>query len=323
MKEIRTENTSTLIIPVGIDFGASRIKVSYKDKVGNIKDFQFPNKFKFENVISTGYVVENEAEKFVIGCYDGISNLRKRKVNYDYLTEILHIINVEIRNDFNGEEIKLNINTVLPPDQLKESKQAFRELLLQANETEMVINKVHSKLKIEDIKVGCEGIMVLKTFNLNSIIGKADNVLLIDVGSSTTDVIILNKINSVWQVQDGFTYEQGGSHICKSIAHYINSKESGLSYDSDKLERAMSYQLDGEVYSIVEHIECADEYVKGLLTVLSKIDNIRQYRIVLAGGASRLLRENELFNQRVKGYISVKEELLDYGNSRGALLSHK
>lgn len=318
----KMEGSKMLNVKVGIDFGASRIKVSYKDAQGNIKEFQFPNRFKHDTAIRTsGYVVSSEEDSIIVGCLNGVSNLKKRKVNYEHITEILHVIVYELKKAFNVEDVSLTIITILPPQQYKETRTQFKEIIQSANETVRTVEGVKTTVNIEKVGVGCEGVTLLKTFNLDNSVGSAENILLIDVGSSTTDIVILEKHDSVWKVQDALTYEQGGNHICKAIAQHINSTETGLSYDGDDLERRMKYQLDGEMHSIIKHIECADTYVKDLLSYLSKIDNVKQYRVVLAGGASRLIKENEVFNKRVKGYVCIKDDLLDYGNSRGALLS--
>lgn len=317
----KMEGSKMLNVKVGIDFGASRIKVSYKD-AGDIKEFQFPNRFNFDTALKTsGYLVDCEDGSIIVGCLNGVSNLKKRKVNYDYITEILHVVVYELKRAFDVEDISLSIITVLPPQQYKETRAQFKEIIQSANGTVRTVEGVKTTVNIDKVGVGCEGVVLLKTFNLDNTTDNAENVLVIDAGSSTTDIVVLEKQGTVWKVKDALTMEQGGNHICKAIAQHINSTETGLSYDGDDLERKMKYQLDGEMHQITEHIECADDYIKTLFAHLSKIDNIRQYKVILAGGTSRLVKENSLFNKTIKGYSCIKDDLLDYGNSRGALLS--
>lgn len=305
------------VIKVGLDIGASRIKVSFM-KGKDIYDSYLLNRID-TSLTANGIKVAFEDETVTVGTISGYSNSVNKKINYHNLQHILFAVAYEIKRvlELAEDTIRLDINTVLPPQEFKESREQYKTLIKSVDGKSAVVEKEKIQLMIEDVKVGAEGVALLNTCNLDKIAKGVEQVLLLDVGSSTTDIVILAKDNEVWKIKDARTSRVAGSDFCRSIATALNSG-TGLSYNWDDLERQQTYQLDGELHDITENIDAIDENVKELIADLSKIGNVRQFKVILAGAGSRLLKESETFKAYTK-FSCIDDSLLDYGNSRGAL----
>ena len=303
-------------LKVGFDFGASRVKASFQ-KGTEINDICFPNRVDAD-VDANGIKVTIDDTTLVVGTISGYSNSINKKINYRNVEHIIMAVAYKIKEELEilDDIIKLDINTVLPPTEFKESKDKYKELIKAVSGTKATVNGVTFTLVIDNVKVGAEGVALLNSYNLDRAAKDLNKVLLLDVGSSTTDIVILVK-DGTWKIKDATSSRSAGSAICKAIQTRLNSG-TGLSYTWDDLEREQSYQLDGEKHDIIKHINDADNVVEALISDLSRIDNVRQYKVILAGAGSRLLKESDLFKKYTK-FACVDDNLLDFGNSRGAL----
>lgn len=303
-------------IKVGFDFGASRVKTSF-EKGTDVFDICFPNRVD-TNADANGIKVTIEDDTLVVGTVSGYSNSTKKKINYRNVSHVVMAMAYLVKESFEiiDDIIRLNINTVLPPSEYQESKEQYRDIIKSVSGTTATVNGTTFTLIIENVKVGSECVAVLNTYNLDRIVKDLTRVILIDVGSSTSDIAVLIK-DGVWKIKTAFTSNYAGSNICRSIVTKLNSG-TGLSYTWDDLEREQSYQLDGEKHDITKHIDEANDVIEALISDLSKIDNVRQYKVILTGAGSRLLKESTLFKSYTK-FDCVDDILLDFGNSRGAL----
>ena len=310
------------VVKIGLDLGASRVKASYVDSKGKVKDIIFPNRIDNNTEMAkSGIKVECEDSACMIGSISGFSNLRKKKINYSNINEILFAVAYHLKNQLQilEDEISLHINTILPPKQFMETRKEFKKVLLNVDGKKGTVAEQDFTLHIDKVLVGCEGVALLNILDIDTLSNEATRILLFDVGSSTIDVVALVKIDDAWHIETAKTFEQGGSHMCELIATKLNGDNPGLSFDGNTLERQMHYQLDGELHELKEQVEAIDPLVDELLTFVDGIGNARMYKSVLAGGASRILKENEKFKASIKNFSCVPENLLDCGNSRGAL----
>ena len=310
------------VIKVGLDLGASRVKASYLDKKGKVQDIIFPNRIdKNTEMAKSGIKVECEDNSCMIGAISGFSNLRKKKINYSNINEILFAVAYYLKNELQimEDEVSLHINTILPPQQFMETRKEFKNILLETNGKTGTVSDQEFKLNIVKVRVGCEGVALLNILDIETLSADTTRILLFDVGSSTIDIIALVKIDNAWHVETAKTFEQGGSHMCDLIATKLNGDYPGLSFEADIIERQMHYQLDGEIHELKEQVKAIDSLVDELLTFVDGIGNTRMYKVVLAGGASRILKDNEKFKASIKNFSCVPENLLECGNSRGAL----
>lgn len=305
-------------IKVGLDLGASRVKASFK-KGAEVFDICFPNRID-TSVTATGIRVMLDDEEVVVGTVSGYSNSINKKINYQNMHHLIFAAAYRIKEELQivDEVIKLDITTVLPPKEFKESRNEYREAIKSANSKTATVNGEKLQLLIDDVKVGAEGVALLNAYNLDKITENLTDVLLLDIGSSTTDIVILNRDGEQWKIKDADTSRVAGSALCRAIETKLNSGGTGLSYSWDDLERLQGYQLDGEWHTLVKEMDATKDVVKELISDLGKIGNIRQYKVILAGGGSRLLKHSKTFKEYTK-FDCIDDKLLDYGNSRGAL----
>lgn len=304
-------------IKVGLDLGASRVKASFK-KGAEIIDICFPNRVD-TSVTANGIRVNVDNEDVVVGTVSGYSNSINKKINYHNLHHLLFAVAYRIKEELQLVEdtIRLDITTVLPPKEYKESRNEYKEKIKLASDKVALVNGDKIHLILEDVKVGAEGVALLKAYNLDKVAENLTQVLLLDVGSSTTDYVILTRDGERWKIKDANTSRVAGAELCKAIETKLNAG-TGLSYSWDDLERQQGYQLDGEWHNLIKEIDATDTVVKELISDLAKNGNVRQYKVILAGGGSRLLKESKVFKEYTK-FSCIDDYLLDYGNSRGAL----
>lgn len=305
------------IVKVGLDIGASRVKASFLNGKEMI-DVSFPNRVD-TSVTATGIKVDLEGKALTVGTISGYSNSINKKINYHNIHHLLFAVAHMVKEELNidGDALVLEINTVLPPKEFKESREEYKNLLLGANDKVATVNGEKLHLSIKDVRVGAEGVALLSACNLDKIAKDLTQVLLLDVGSSTTDLVILAKDGDTWKIKDADTSRIAGSAMCRAIETSLNSG-TGLSYSWDDLERQQTYELDGEIHDIAKEIKSTDDVVSELISEIAKKGNIRQYKVILAGGGSRLLRESKTFKEYTK-FSCIDDTLLDFGNSRGAL----
>lgn len=304
-------------IKVGLDIGASRVKASFL-KGKEVVDIAFPNRVD-TSLTASGIRVELDGEAVTVGTVSGYSNSINKKINYHNLHHIIFAVAHKIKQELELAEdsITLDINTVLPPQEYRESREAYKELIASASCKMATVAGEPLSLIINSVKVGAEGVSLLNACNLDKVAKDLDQVLLLDVGSSTTDIVVLTKDQEAWKIKNAITSRVAGSDFCKSIETELNSG-TGLSYTWDELEHKQSYQLDGKKYEITEKANAITENVNALIADLSKIGNVRQYKVILAGAGSRILRENETF-KAYTNFSCIDDSLLDFGNSRGVL----
>lgn len=306
-------------VNVGLDIGASSVKASYYLKENVIKDFSFFNRVDTNVDTGDGTTVEVENEVLKVGSIGGVSNSNPKKTNYKNLKHILFKVSQELKKSLEIKgDIVLNINTCLPPKQFQTNKEEYKERLKEVDGVQGSVEGEVFRVLIEDVKCGAEGIMLLKSFDLDSVASDLLKVMLIDVGSSTADIILLERCGDSWKIKMATTSEQAGASMCQDIEKYLNGKGKA-NYDWQDLERLGKYQEDGEVKDITSQADAADATVKGLLSDIDKVGTFTEYKPVLAGQGSKILSKNKLFKEVTGGFILVDETNQKFGNSRGCL----
>lgn len=304
-------------IKVGVDIGASSWKVSfYKD--GEIKDFDFPNRVDHDTDNGDGVLVSIGDEALKVGSIGGVSNANPKKVNYKNLKHMMLYAAYRIKEELGLKEscIVLDVNTCLPPKQYKESKETYRELIASLS-CSGEVNKMPVEFKINNVKVGAEGVVLLRSFNLDSVAEDLMKIMLLDIGSSTTDIILLEKLGATWKIKDAKTSESAGSSMCQDIESYLNNTTSG-NYKWDNLELLGKYQLNQKVVPITDQADSINPTVKALLNDIDRVGTFSEYMPVLAGKGSKLLSKNKLFAS-ITSFITVDPLNQQFGNSRGCL----
>lgn len=305
-------------ITVGLDIGASSVKVSYFAKNSKeIKDFMFLNRVDVSSQCNDGDLITIGNEALKIGCIGGQTNQVLKKINYDYIEYILAKVAYEVAKDYGEYSVCMVIKTCLPPSQFKEFKVPYIQRLSLPVQT-CHINGKQVTYSIEQVKCGVEGAILLPSLPASERINKYSKLMLLDVGSSTTDIILLAKRNDVWSIKQATTSTVAGTSFCKEIAMKLN-QVTHANYNWQDLETTGDYQLRGQTYSIKESASLIDDSVKLLLSDVLREGSFVEYMPVLTGRGAEILANNDLFKEKTE-FILLGGNVQTYGNSRGCLL---
>lgn len=308
-------------IKIGIDFGASRIKYVYKASDGKLRNGIFLNKYLIgENNAGTGYKVVRDDHINKVGAFNGIPNIQKSKINYEYLDDIILAICKDVKNNIGCKmEMSVSINALLPPSQYLSIGEKFREKLLDYGTIEGDVNGDKLKVTIKDVGVCCEGVAQLGVTNVHNVC-TLDVALLLDAGSSTIDVVQLER-HGHWEVIDADTINDiAGSLIIKDIALGLNNEYPYLALNASDLERDM-YFYEGETkHELVKYTDFASNRISNLAQVFR--DYYRGGKILVSGGAGELLMASETFHNICPVEpVLLDEEIRTFGNAKGAYFS--
>ncbi len=300
---------------VGIDFGNSRVKMSYQLH-GQSFDLDWPNRVKINSdneLILEGNTIVTDKRSVSIGVLGGQSAYTPKKINQQYLLEHL----LYIQQMFPEEP--LDLVALLPPGQFIENAREFKEKLLSFNNFSGYLikdnQKINITLNINSCKIAAEGVAIVNNIKLPEGLLK---LMLIDVGSSTTDIVVLENVKSNYVISNALTLSNVNAlEIHKLLKRHINNMYPGSNFNEFELERNMQYQFKGVVHKLTEHQSVYNNIIHQLF---AEIGNIDEYFVILAGGGSVLLEASELFNKRVPNFEIVPDHLKIFGNSRGALM---
>lgn len=309
-------------IKVGLDFGASRIKYVYMGKDNILKNGIILNRYMLgENNANTGYKVVREDHINRIGVVDGIPNIQKNKIYYEYLDDIILATCKDVKdNARNNRELNLVINALLPPTQFIEDYEKFQEKLLSFNQMSGQVNNDYIKVNIKEVGICCEGVSLLVAMDMYNIC-PTEKALLIDAGSSTTDIVQLECSNGHWNVINAYTIDTvAGSIIIQDIATELKKEFSNAYINAAELERTMYFYAGLDKHRVIDYVEYAAPRIQQLQKIFN--DYYRGGAVLISGGAGELLMASNTFKSLCSVEpILLSEDLRIYGNARGAYLS--
>jgi len=308
---------------IGLDLGASRVKGSIYDQAGAVKNFNISNRVNVDDSIgSSGYIVEYNNHTKRVGASSGIPNMQPLKLRYSHLEEIILAVGYEMKQILGIKEadITINIETLLPPKQFFSNGKDFKKRIADIGTINGLVNGQAITVNIETVNVNCEGVALLKTLDFNTLSANVKRVLLIDVGSSTIDLVEVIKEDDIWKIGKVDTIEFGGTRMCKAIEKSLANKYKSQ-FPYDVLEKEMSYTFEGKVFSILDEAECLNSIVEEFVVQLNQFADHRQYKVILAGDGSELLYSNKKMKEFIPTAHLLDANVRLYGNSIGALMS--
>lgn len=309
---------------IGLDLGASRIKVSFMNNKEEVKNFFISNRIDPGNKLGTsGYLVKYNDTFNRVGASTGYSNMAPNKIDLANLEEMILAVGYQIMKltEQKDTTITLEVEALLPPKQFMNHGDAFKVKLAKLGVLQGEVNGTSIKVVISNVNVNCEGVALLNILDFNVLSTAVNKVLLMDVGSSTTDLVTILKDGGVWQIGDADTIDIGGAKMCEAIAKKISS-EHGTSFEYEDLEKNMSYSFENKEYSIFDKADCLDAIVGEISNKVRKfVRDPRQYTVILAGDGSELLYSNKKMQEFIPDAAMLDEETRLYGNSIGALKS--
>ena len=314
-------------IKVGIDLGASAIKIVFLDAAGKLVKTTFLNRIGDDTVeVADGYkVVRNVNGKdtvVFVGHEEGITNITAKKVNLKYLEEIILTVAYIIKQNYKSsdKEIQMEVAALLPVDQYKESKEVFKSKLKELSVQGIVQEDIVIATVIDAV-IRPEGLTLLNSINIADYI-TANNLLLLDVGASTSDWMLLRKKEGGYMPVRGDSVPAAGTEMMRLITTAINQSHNGEStFTWQELERDMSFEWMGDVHSVYSYANSAENVAKKIINALNIITNLNQLTVVVAGRAGKLLTDTKYFKDNVPTYHLLNKDVSTFGNAEGALKS--
>lgn len=310
-------------IKIGADFGASRVKIAFKNRAGELVKKTFANRyFEGNSNSSSGYLVERNNEIVRIAGTKGKSNRVDVKLNYQHLEEILLVVGYLIREEFKeGDKyISLEIETLLPPRQFQNIDDEFKAKLKAFGTIKGKVEGVELEVIVDKVSVNCEGVALLDALDMNEFAGGVDRVFLVDAGSSTVDWVDFEREEGEWAIVDADTLmDVGGATMISAIASALEKKYPGEKYDADVLEKKMHYLVGDEQFALIDVVDYADKVVSSMQPELERA--YKGGKVVVTGGAAELLMANSEFKKIFPKAILVEEDIRSFGNAVGALYS--
>lgn len=252
---------------LGVDLGNWNVKTSEGDI--------FPSRYTIvENILgATGDVLEYEGIKYF---------MREGKLenNYDKANKetnlILFLYSLALQKD---RYFKVVIG--LPALAYKANRESFKDKLLNQKIHDVVINKEHKKIIIEDLIVFPEGAGAY--FSLRN---RPKNCVIIDIGGGTINIVSFKN----GKLDTCTTIGKGIIQLYNQIRDYLNATYT-LKLELEDIEGIMreGLKVDNEEISFAFIKPIINAFIVDLMNELRNFP-IRTSKVFLIGGGSKLLK---------------------------------
>lgn len=252
---------------LGVDLGNWNVKTSEGDI--------FPSRYTIvENILgATGDVLEHEGIKYF---------MREGKLenNYDKANKetnlILFLYSLALQKD---RYFKVVIG--LPALAYKANRESFKDKLLNQKIHDVVINKEHKKIIIEDLIVFPEGAGAY--FSLRN---RPKNCVIIDIGGGTINIVSFKN----GKLDTCTTIGKGIIQLYNQIRDYLNATYT-LKLELEDIEVIMreGLKVDNEEISFAFIKPIINAFIVDLMNELRNFP-IRTSKVFLIGGGSKLLK---------------------------------
>lgn len=275
---------------LGVDLGNWNVKTSEGDI--------FSSRYTVtEDILgATGDVLEYEGIKYYVK--EG-----RLENNYDKANKetniILFLYSLAIQKN---SYFKVVVG--LPVLAYKNSKETFRDKLMENKIYKLILNGKEKTIVIEDIIVFPEGAGAY--FNITN---RAKNAVIIDIGGGTTNIVSFKN----GKLDKCTTIAKGMMELYNRIRDYLNSKYT-LKLELEDIENLLKegLKVDGEEvnWSFIKSI--TDNFISDLMNELRNFE-IRTSTVYLTGGGTKLLKAP--LKNKIPGLVLVEDYL--FANAKG------
>lgn len=273
---------------LGIDFGA----VNCKSSTGIV----IPSKTKkIESLIGNEEYIEIDEKRYVfgIGEYEVDKDV---KFQQSHFLPLLFATICKSTTDINN-----NVMLGLPLQHYKDYKKDLKELM-QNNSNKEVTIKLHGKeavkrrIILDNIDVFPEGLAILYSLN-NEELSKFNNrdMLIVDIGGSTTDVALLEGNGLNREVVKTHSVSYGMHNIYNEIKSYIKDNTKDKNISLEKCERILDKTFIHSVDGVDTDLKFLDDILlEGTSKILKDIklefgNDFKSANMLVCGGGSKHL----------------------------------
>lgn len=273
---------------LGIDFGA----VNCKSSTGIV----IPSKTKkIESLIGNEEYIEIDSKKYVFGI--GEYEIDKDvKYQQSHFLPLLFATICKSTPDINN-----NVMLGLPLHHYKEHKKELKEFIEKNNDKEVTIKltgkeAVKRRITLDNIDVFPEGLAILYALNAEQL-SKFDNrdMLIVDVGGSTTDVALLEGNGLNREVVKTHSVPYGMHNIYNAIKNHIQDNTKDKNITLEKCERILDKKFIHSVNGVDTDLEfLKDILLDGTVQILKDIklkfgNEFKSANMLVCGGGAKHL----------------------------------
>jgi plasmid segregation protein ParM len=175
----------------------------------------------------------------------------------------------------------------LPIGQYKMNKDKFRDMVLSYNNSEVIYHQKQMNVKIKDVTVFAQGAGVLFDYDI------PDGLYcVLDVGSYTINVVLVELINKIPHIIQYDTWYDGILTLYGKVIHEVN-RRFNTTLDLMRAEHILSYGLsvNGEKQDIKFIDTIKQDYLDNILTKFKLRYDYSTTPILICGGGGSLLQE--------------------------------
>lgn len=311
-----------MIKSTSLDLGSSMLKGVVVRENGDLVKAKLPNFIAtdVDNTLITDKcrVIELEDRKVILGVGDPNNNVLKHH-RKNLMEQALVMIAELYPHDY---EIKTELKIGIPATHYYND--SYVEDLKSKFKTkewiEYRVGQTKKRVYITDVKVCIEGYSAF--FGIRHLLNNQQNVLMIDVGGGTTDIVHFeyNYDTEDYDFVAMHTIETGVIDLTEMIANNIN-KQLGSNLKASRLDSLLRnnvkfYEFNGENHEIEEYMGTIEQTVERMLTeIKNKFDVLGNFTVVGVGGGYQTF--NVIANKDIKADIEIDKELSFYANVIG------
>jgi len=299
-----------LIKRLGLDFGNSSMKI-----VGGEGENIIQKRIKSlatTDSMDSNHIVEIGDKVVCFGI--GTPLVTQDKTKREHLAHSILLATYEAYGP--GSHV-INLGTGLPIDLYKTKKDMFEKLIRDIGDIKGDINGNKVDVVLKDIKVSAEGLAAFKAIMPE--IKKDENILIVDVGLRTTDVISASIENGKWKI-DGYSTISTALYDCYDVLRYRLFDLTDVLLTPEQLEdKIINGGTLNEIDIAANYNICSEIVTDVFRRIQLKFNDLYARKVYFLGGGAELFNTNATFIKN-KDMPKSKDKQI-YSNAVGYYLS--
>jgi len=231
-------------------------------------------------------VLEYDGEYYAIGSERQSVSKDNKTDNPTYYLLTLAAIAEEIKktkDKVTGQTVNVTLAAGLPLTRFSEEKTKFKQYLMQRSEISFKYEGIYYKVKINDCYLFPQGYAGIVP-NIDKIVNGSPEVLLVDIGSWTIDILPL--VNQIPEMSECLSLPKGVIKCISSIQETVRRKTAHTVSELtiQAIMQNKPTKIKDDVKEMIE--EGIRNYSAGVMTTLSERYDLFNTPLILCGGGS-------------------------------------